>query len=187
MRRGVVTRIGAATPAERAIYAPVAPTTGMRVTSRHHLRSDEVDDLEARLADRLGVELAADAYEFVDVEGGGFDLVLVDGEPLVCHVEGEPFLTVRGANEYPPTRRTVTVDAGAVSFVGDGADVMRPGIVEADPAIAADDLVVIVEETHDKALAIGRALVDGAEMLGDNGKVVASIHHVGDDLYEFTV
>jgi PUA domain protein len=30
-------------------------------------------------------------------------------------------------------------------------------------------------------------MVDGAEMLGDEGKVVESVHYVGDDLYEFTV
>jgi len=64
---------------------------------------------------------------------------------------------------------------------------MRPGIVEADPEIRADDLVVIAEETHGKVLAVGRALADGDEMVGDSGKVVESIHHVGDDLYEFSV
>jgi PUA domain protein len=46
---------------------------------------------------------------------------------------------------------------------------------------------VIVEEAHGKALAIGRALVDGDGMSGDSGRVVESIHHVGDDLYEFSI
>jgi PUA domain protein len=156
----------------------------MHVKSRHHLRSDGVSDLQEALADQLGVEVTGDAFEAVDVEDGP-DLVLVDGEPTVMYVDSEPFLTVRGANDFPPTRRTVTVDAGAVSFVSNGADIMRPGIVEADDAIAAGDLIVIVEETHGKALAVGRALVDADELLGDSGKVVESVHHVGDDLYEF--
>jgi PUA domain protein len=156
----------------------------MKVKSRHHLRSDGVRELREALADHLGVELTGDAFEAVDVEDGP-KLVLVDGDPAVMYVGEEPFLTVRGANDYPPTRRTVTVDAGAVSFVSDGADVMRPGIVAADDAIDAGDLVVIVEETHGKALAVGRALVDGTDLLGDSGKVVESVHHVGDDLYEF--
>jgi PUA domain protein len=157
----------------------------MKVKSRHHLRSDGVRELREALADHLGVELTGDAFEAVDVEDGP-KLVLVDGDPAVMYVGEEPFLTVRGANDYPPTRRTVTVDAGAVSFVSDGADVMRPGIVAADDAIDAGDLVVIVEETHGKALAVGRALVEGADLLGDSGKVVESVHHVGDDLYEFS-
>ena len=159
----------------------------MQVKSRHHLRADAVDDLETAVAERLGVDIAGEAYEKVELDGSGFDLVLVDDEPAVLYVDGDPFLTVTGANEYPPERGTVTVDAGAISFVSDGADVMRPGIVEADPGIEAGDLVVVVEETHGKALAVGRARTDGDDMVGKAGKVVDSVHHVGDDLYEFTV
>jgi len=159
----------------------------MEVKSRHHLRSDEIRELETTLEDALGVEPDGDAYERVDLVGTEFDLVLVDGEPHVFFVDGEPFLTVRGANAYPPQRRVVTVDAGAVQFVSDGADVMRPGIVDADDAIAPGDLVTIVEETHGKALAVGRALEPGDDLVGDSGKVVESVHHVGDDLYEFSV
>jgi PUA domain protein len=159
----------------------------MEVKSRHHLRSDEIRDLEATLDDALGVAIDGDTYERVDIAGAEFDLVLVDGEPSVFYVDGEPFLTVRGANAHPPQRRVVTVDAGAVQFVSDGADVMRPGIVDADEAIAPGDLVAIVEETHGKALAVGRALEPGSDLVGESGKVVESVHHVGDDLYEFSV
>ena len=159
----------------------------MQVKSRHHLRSDEISEIRERVAETLGVEVGGDAFEFVELEASAFDLVLVDGEPAVFYVDDEPFLTVRGANARSPERNVVTVDAGAVSFVGDGADVMRPGIVEADERIEAGDLVAIVEETHGKALAIGRALEPGSEMTGDAGKVVESIHHVGDELYEFSV
>ncbi|MFB6141860.1 MAG: RNA-binding protein [Halorientalis sp.] len=159
----------------------------MQVKSRHHLRADAVDELETALADQLGVELTADSYEKVELADSEFDLVLVDGEPAVMYVDGEPFLTVRGANDYPPERGTVTVDQGAISFVSDGADVMRPGIVAADAGIEAGDLVVVVEEAHGKALAVGRARTDGEDMTGESGKVVDSVHHVGDELYEFSV
>ena len=159
----------------------------MKVSSRHHLRSDEVDDLVDTVQDHLGVELDADTFELVEFADEPFDVILLDGRPLAFRLDGDPFLTVRGANEFPPERGTVTVDAGAVQFVSGGADVMRPGIVEADDAIEEGDPVVIVEETHGKALGIGNALVDGSDMLGDSGRVVDSIHHVGDELYEFDV
>jgi PUA domain protein len=163
----------------------------MEVTSRHHLRADAVDEIESALSDTLGVELDADTYELVELEGTEFDLVLVDGNPSVLYLDDDgeraPFLTVDGANRYPPTRNRVTVDSGAISFVSDGADVMRPGIVEADPAIEDGDLVVIDEENHGKVLAVGRALTSGDDMVGSEGRVVESIHHVGDDLYEFSV
>jgi PUA domain protein len=159
----------------------------MQVKSRHHLRSDAISSLQESLAAAFGSELAGDSYELVELSDTEFDVVLVDGEQLVAYLDDEPFLTVQGANEYQPTRSVVTVDAGAVSFVSNGADVMRPGIVEADDNIESGDLVAIAEETHGKVLGIGRALEDSENMVGDSGKVVESIHHVGDDLYTFSV
>lgn len=157
----------------------------MEIKSRHHLRRDAVESLTDRLEESLGIDLPDDSFEVVEFEDASEDVVLVEGEPAIFYVGGEPFLTVRGANTYEPTRRLVTVDAGAVSFVSDGADVMRPGIVDVDPSIRPDDLVVVVEETHGKALAIGRSRVPGDDLLGSEGKVVDSVHHVGDELYGF--
>jgi len=159
----------------------------MQVSSRHHLRSDAIDELKTSLADSLGIDIEGDTFELVELDGTEFDIVLVDGAKLVASVDDQPFLTVKGANEYPPQRGLVTVDAGAIEFVSNGADVMRPGIVEVDDGITDGDLVAIAEETHGKVLAVGRAQTDSDDMLGDSGKVVSSIHHVGDDLYEFSV
>ena len=159
----------------------------MQVKSRHHLRSDAISSLQAALDATFGADVTGDSFELVELSDTDFDVVLVDGEQLVAELDDEPFLTVQGANEFPPSESVVTVDAGAVSFVSNGADVMRPGIVEADASIAPGDLVAIAEETHGKVLAIGRALTDGEDMVGDADKVVESIHHVGDDLYTFSV
>lgn len=162
----------------------------MDVKSRHHLRSDAIGAIQEGIEAELGVTVDADSFEKVEFDDSDWNVVLVDGDPLVLYVdeeEQEPFLTVRGANEYPPTTRIVTVDAGAIQFVSNGADVMRPGIVEADDVIEEGDLVVINEEGHGKFLAIGRALTDGSDMVGEDGRVVESIHHVGDDLYEMTI
>jgi PUA domain protein len=159
----------------------------MQVKSRHHLRSDEIDALESSLAEHLGIDLDGDSYERVEFTDVDREVILVDGEPLVASFDGDLFVTVLGANTYPPKQHVVTVDAGAISFVSDGANVMRPGITDATDDIDAGDLVVVIEETHDKALAIGRARAEGSDMAGDSGKVVESLHHVGDDLYEFHV
>ena len=159
----------------------------MQVNSRHHLRSDAIDDLTASLSGSLGVDIEGETFELVELDDTAFDIVLVDGDKLVAYVADEPFLTVEGANEYPPQRGVVTVDAGAVEFVSNGADVMRPGIVTVDDGITDGDLVAIAEDTHGKILAVGRAQTDSDDMVGDSGKVVNSIHHVGDDLYEFSV
>ena len=159
----------------------------MQVKSRHHLRSDAISELQESLTATFGSEVAGDSFELVELSDTPFDIVLVDGEQLVAKLDDEPFVTVQGANAFPPTDSVVTVDAGAVSFVSNGADVMRPGIVEVDDGIEPGDLVAIAEETHGKVLAIGRATEPSDEMLGESGKVVESVHHVGDDLYEFSV
>jgi len=159
----------------------------MQVKSRHHLRSDGIDALAASLREQLGVEIDGDSYERVDFSDTDREVVLVDGEPLVASFGDDRFLTVRGANAYPPEGHVVTVDAGAVSFVSDGANVMRPGITDATDDIEPGELVVVVEETHGKALAVGRAEADGDDMVGDSGRVVETLHHVGDDLYAFHV
>lgn len=157
----------------------------MQVTSRHHLRSDEIRSITDHIASATGVDLEGEQFERVEFEESIPAVILVDGAPHLAEFSPSIFLTVRGANAYEPTRRLVTVDAGAVSFVSDGADIMRPGIVEADPGIDPGDLVIIVEETHGKALAIGESKVSGDDLTGDQGKVIASIHHVGDELFEF--
>ncbi|MFB6118082.1 RNA-binding protein [Halosegnis sp.] len=159
----------------------------MDVKSRHHLRGDEIDDIVAAIEAGLGVSVEGDAFERVEFTDADREVVLVDGEPYVAFFGDDPFLTVQGAEAFPPEQHVVTVDAGAVSFVSDGADVMRPGIVAADENITEGELVAIAEETHGKVLAIGRALVDGDEMAGDSGRVVESLHHVGDELFEFSV
>ncbi len=157
----------------------------MEIRSRHHLRDDEADEVRDALRDSLGVAPAEDAsIEEAEVDDGP-DLYLVDGKPLVVRIDGEYFVTVQGALALEPDDALVTVDAGAVEFVTNGADVMRPGIVEADSGIDEGDLVVVVEENHGKPLAVGRALTDGDDMTGDEGRVVESVYHVGDELWEF--
>ena len=110
--------------------------------------------------------------------------ILVDGKPLLFEIEGHIFPTVRGALEMGLQKRVVTVDKGAIRFVSNGADIMAPGVVEADPEIKEGDLVIIVEETHRKPLAIGKALMEGPQMVEANsGKAIKSITYVGDKLW----
>ncbi|MFB6186363.1 MAG: RNA-binding protein [Halobacteriaceae archaeon] len=159
----------------------------MNVSSRHHLRNDEIERLQTVLIDKLGIDPPNGRYELVELDHDMFDLILIDARPLCCYIHDDLFVTVKGANVLSPNKGRVIVDSGAVSFVSDGADIMRPGIVDTDQNISSDDLVVIQEEQHHKSLAIGRAKVAGEEMIGDHGKVIENIHHVGDKLYQFEI
>ena len=79
--------------------------------------------------------------------------------------------------------KKIVVDKGAIRFVTNGADVMRPGITKIDPSIKMGNIVVIVDENHDRALAIGRAMFDAKQMEDKkSGKVVKNLHTIQDDL-----
>jgi len=158
----------------------------MKIKSRHHLKGSEskriLKMIEPFLEDPnalrgLSLEVAEADHDF--------NLILLEGRPVFMMVEDRPFFTVRGALEFAPKKNMVIVDSGAVSFIVNGADVMAPGIVEADPGIVPGDPVVIVEERHKKPLAVGVAILPGHEMRG-SGKAVRSVHHVGDDLWEMS-
>jgi Predicted RNA-binding protein (contains PUA domain) len=69
--------------------------------------------------------------------------------------------------------KKVVVDMGAVKFVANGADVMRPGIVSFDENLAKDEIVLIVDERFGKSLAIGLALLSASELKAtDKGKAI---------------
>jgi len=156
------------------------------IRSRHYLRSNNVKKILKELKkifDPLDIDATFKGKRFELIKTGPYDIILIEDEPMIFMPDGEPFLTVKGALLTKPNQRIVVVDAGATRFVVNGADVMRPGIVQADPGIKAGDLVIVVEELHKKALAIGRALVSGDDMPGESGKAVKSIHYVGDALW----
>ena len=80
--------------------------------------------------------------------------------------------------------KEVVVDMGAVKFVVNGADIMRPGVVSCNPQIAQGDIIVIKDVNNSKPLAIGTALFSGEELMSQSGgKVVASLHYVGDNAF----
>ena len=125
-----------------------------------------------------------DASKFEVITTDEFKVIFADGKQMFVEYDGRVFPTVRGALELLPPHRVVVVDMGAIKFVVNGADIMSPGITAADVSIQKDDLVVIVDVTHKKPLAIGRALISGAEMTAaTSGKAIKSLSHVGDTLW----
>ncbi len=139
--------------------------------------------------ERLRASVGSSPFSGVDqvdrAEGRGFDVLHAGGSIVAIIVGEEPFPTVRGLLTSPGTRRYVTVDMGAVPHVYNGADVMSPGIVDADTAIESGDLVWIRDERNLRPLAVGRALLTGQEMVASkHGKAVETLHHVGDWLWK---
>ena len=132
----------------------------------------------------MGAKVFSEVDTVDEAEGPEYNVLFVNGQALALIVGGRPALSVRGLLAYKPTKRHVTVDMGAVPYVYNGADVMAPGIVDADPAIAPGDFVWVRDERNLRPLAVGEALLSGPEMVArEKGKAVRSIHHVGDELW----
>jgi PUA domain protein len=98
-----------------------------------------------------------------------------------------PCLTLLINPDITFTMKSVTVDKGAIRFVANGADIMRPGITVIDESIHEGDVIKIQEETHGRALAVGIAMFDAPKMQKmKKGKVVKNIHTVNDPIWEFS-
>ena len=108
------------------------------------------------------------------ITGDGIKILKVDDNYL-------PFLTeIEMLKRFP----AVTVDMGAVKFMCKGANLMRPGIKEFTE-FEKDKLVCIVEESHHKFLAVGKALVDSSELESmEKGEVIKNIHYISDRFWE---
>lgn len=158
-----------------------------RVRRRARLRNKEAKDLHDLLQGQLQGALWPETAAVETGEFQGRALLLVDNEVVGLYEGAEPdtppFLAVRGLLKYPATGRAVTVDMGAVRFVTNGADIMAPGIVEADPSLKEGDWCWIRDERNKKPLAVGKALVPGSTMVRGKGKAVKSIHYLGDKLW----
>jgi PUA domain protein len=161
----------------------MAKITGKK---RHSIRKSQIDDLFLGLEKEIGT--SASLFRGASVElletSSGITLYLIDRKPLLMQRDGFVFPTLKGLLDHPFPERRVVVDAGAVSFVINGADVMRPGIVSLADDIVAGRPVHIAEVRHMKPLALGIALFDSGEMREKTqGKVIKTFHYVGDDLW----
>jgi PUA domain protein len=80
---------------------------------------------------------------------------------------------------------SVIIDMGAIPFVCNGADLMSPGIVEIRGFFMENEIVVIRDITHEKSIAVGRALKSSEDIKKiKKGKVITNLHHVGDKLWK---
>lgn len=161
-------------------------TTELRVRKRGRMREKDIKVMAETLSTMLGVKVFGDDDVVDMAESTDFQVVFVNNEILALVIEGKPFLTVRGLLKYKPIKRFVTVDMGAVPFVTKGADVMGPGIIDADPSIQIDDYVWVRDMKFLKALAVGKAMVAGPDLLKKQpGKAIKSIVYVGDKLWKY--
>ncbi len=112
------------------------------------------------------------------------DIIVITGTNLkAIKIEDAyiPFLTeIDILKKFP----YVMVDMGAVKFMCNGANAMRPGITKYSE-FEKDQLVCIVEESQNKFLAVGRSCVPSSEM-GEltKGEIIKNMHYISDKYWE---
>lgn len=158
----------------------------MKIKKRYFLKKKKVKEIKQELGDYGSFINNKDTLELLEAED--YDFILVNGEPYIIMINEKTYPTLKAALNLELDSKVVVVDIGAVRFVTKGADVMSPGIVDADDSIVEGDIVVIVEETHNKPLAMGISLISGPEMVENSeGKAIKSIHYVGDAIWNLEV
>jgi PUA domain protein len=158
----------------------------IQAKKRHTIRKSQLNPIFSRLKGEIGDSetiFHRDQLEIVETTTALL-LYMVDKKPLLMELDGIVFPTLRGILEHPFPERRIVVDSGAVPYVVNGADVMRPGIVSISDDIRAGAPAQVVEERHGKPIAICIALCDADGMREmTNGKVCRNIHHVGDEIW----
>ncbi|MDE1811452.1 MAG: RNA-binding protein [Thaumarchaeota archaeon] len=112
------------------------------------------------------------------------DTNLITGDSITAIQIGESYLPFLSETVLLEKFPKAIVDAGAIKFVCNGANVMRPGIKKFTE-FQKDDIICIVDEVHNKFLAVGKALISSAEMSNiTKGEVVKNLHYISDKYWE---
>jgi PUA domain protein len=163
----------------------------MKIKQRHFIRKSELKPLKEEISKNYNQKFIDQVFpknskvEVIQTEAG--DTLYAINNELKLWKSNEGYIPVLTLllNKRVDLKKII-VDKGAIKYVANGADIMRPGIIEIDPTIKKGDILVIVDETHDRALAIGKALFDAKVMKEkDSGKVVKNLHTINDSVWEF--
>jgi len=157
----------------------------VKIKNLHRLKQKEIRLLLKEIEETLQLSISLSNTKVERGKIQDIEFIFLENTPCFFRKDTTLFFTILGLLRFKPTFRFVKVDMGAIQFVTNGADIMAPGIVDADNNIETDDSVWICDETHKKPLAVGIALRSGKDMLQvKKGKAVKIIHHIGDELWE---
>lgn len=110
---------------------------------------------------------------------------LLLGEDFTAVKLGEDVIPFLQMEKFFKTIGKIVVDQGAIQYVCNGANVMRPGVVRCEGEFVAGDIVAVKEERHGKLIAVGLVLVDSSKVQSmSKGVVVKNLHYVGDAFWK---
>ncbi|MFX0043535.1 MAG: DUF1947 domain-containing protein [Candidatus Hodarchaeota archaeon] len=163
----------------------------MKIKQRHFIRKSEFRPLMDNIIKQYNQKFVDQIFpknskvEVIQTEAGDTLYAINNELKLWKSNEGYiPVLTLLLNNRVD--LKKIIVDRGAIKYVANGADIMRPGITNIDPAIKINEIIQIVDEDHERALAIGKAMFNAKEMKEKkSGKVVKNLHTIQDSVWKF--
>ncbi len=150
------------------------------VSSRH----DSVDTIE-KITSSLGIRLELTrSSQVVNVEPEEGCRFLTVGDSYTFIEVGGKFVPFLGSQSVLSMLPSATVDTGALKFILNGADIMRPGIKSYDDWGQVGRIIVVRDEPKVRGIAVGRTLIESKEMaLKTKGACIQNLHHVGDKFW----
>ena len=153
---------------------------------KRHLKDKEVRQLLKEFVERFpsSEPRLRSAGIFEELPVAENRVFFVDGKPLILRFQSGLLPSLK-FDELINGLPQIVVDMGAVAHVANGAQIMRPGIKQFKGNFGKGDLVVIVDEKFNKAIALGLAEIDSEAMKSQTkGKVITNLHYVGDELWK---
>ena len=112
------------------------------------------------------------------------DVIIITGIGLKAIKVGDAYLPFLTDTEILKKFPYVMVDMGAVKFMCNGANVMRPGITDYTQ-FEKDGVVCIIEESQHKFLAVGKSCVPSMDIESmTKGEIVKNMHYISDKYWE---
>ena len=109
---------------------------------------------------------------------------LISGNDLTILKINDDYLPFLNQTEVLQKFPNVMVDMGAVKFMCNGANVMRPGIKKYSKFLK-DDIGCVIEESKHKFLSVGKAMNDSSELeTMSKGEIIKNIHYISDKYWE---
>ena len=156
---------------------------------RYSLKSKESKRLLSEISEKLKFEFKTFFGPKPKIEIAEFDtgkILLIQGKPVFFQTNNLLNPTLLFC-EFLDTLPHVIVDMGAVPYVCKGANIMVPGIVRIAGDFDKDNLVLVIDEKHAKALALGRSLFSSFEIQNKKkGVVIKNLHFVSDKFWNIS-
>ena len=139
--------------------------------------AEAISKIESSLGLTLNLPKSAQAQCSEPDEGAVF--VVLDGFEFVQ--AGEAYFPYIGSQATLALFPQAFVDEGAIKFLLNGADVMRPGVRKFDDWGPAGRMIVVREEKKGRAIAVGPGAVSSVEAQEmTKGGCIKNLHHLGD-------